>query len=109
MVAVVSMRGKFSDLTGQSFGLLRVVCFAGFKQTPRADGRSGRVATWECICTCGATVIRTTSNLGSLKANGSCGHVRKTRFARLRGKSHHANAFRKYGSLYGATEVEGYW
>lgn len=53
------------DLTGQTFGLLRVLAFAGI--------RSGS-AYWECRCSCGRVVeVKTTRLLRRLTVD--CGHL----------------------------------
>lgn len=51
------------DITGQSFGRLRALKFAGMK---------GRHAAWECSCECGGTITSLATNLKTGKTR-SCG------------------------------------
>ena len=51
------------DLTGQKFGKLTAISFAGMR---------GKRTTWNCECLCGNTVVGVTSQLRSGKAR-SCG------------------------------------
>jgi hypothetical protein len=52
------------DITGQRFGRLSII--------RRAGRTSYRQATWECLCTCGVTIVATGSNLKS-GTTKSCG------------------------------------
>lgn len=60
--------GRAMDLTGQRFGRLQVVRFAGY------DDR--HLATWRCHCACGTTLTTSTSNLRSGRVQ-SCGCLRR--------------------------------
>ena len=54
---------RYSDMTGMSFGSLRIVGRAG---------TSGGKSTWRCICTCGKESIVTGSNLRQGHTLGCC-------------------------------------
>lgn len=58
--------GKIKNITGETFGVLRVVSFAGV--TPDAK----RLALWNCACACGMEVIVAGAALRSGKRK-SCG------------------------------------
>lgn len=60
--------GKLIDLTGQRFGRLTVMNFAGSDRHNKAQ--------WTCICDCGKTVIANGSDLRSRKTK-SCGCLRR--------------------------------
>lgn len=58
---------NFIDLTGQQFGRLTVVSFAGIVN---------RRARWECVCTCGARIVTGRQDLRSGRTR-SCGCLRR--------------------------------
>lgn len=60
--------GKLIDLTGQRFGRLTVISFAGSDRYNKAQ--------WNCICDCGKTVTAVGSDLRSGKTK-SCGCFRR--------------------------------
>lgn len=68
---------KFKDITGQKFGKLTVVCFAGV-----LSGNS----RWKCACECGGSTI---SHIGSLRRGEakSCGCLRSEK-SKLQFTSH---------------------
>ena len=70
--------GKVIDLTGQVFGRLTVVSFAGIG--------SNRSARWECICLCGAVVVINSATLRNGRTQ-SCGCYHK-QLLRERNTSH---------------------
>ena len=59
------------DLTGKTFGRLRVVSRAG-------GGLNGKPATWNCECSCGGAKVANGQNLRS-GATSSCGCLQKER------------------------------
>lgn len=65
---------KFIDLTGQKFGRLTVLEFAGYKR--RSDGRNN--GWWKCVCDCKKVSLATTANLTS-GAVQSCGCLMRER------------------------------
>ena len=71
--------GKFIDLTGQRFGRLEVIDFAGYKK--RADGHNA--GYWRCVCTCGRETFVSARNLNS-GAVKSCGCLRLDKFKECR-------------------------
>lgn len=77
---------KFEDLTGEQFGRLKVISFAGYK--PRNDGR--RSGYWNCLCQCGKEDVVLTANLKSGKVK-SCGCLRDERSKEV----HTVHGFRK--------------
>lgn len=64
---------RFVDLTGQQFGRLVVVRYAG---------RGKRFHRWECLCECGLSSVVRSINLRSGQTN-SCGCLRKERAAQV--------------------------
>lgn len=61
------MRGKREDLTGQKFGKLTVIEYAGKAK----DGH----ALWLCQCDCGSKPVKVPSNSLKLKRTTSCGCI----------------------------------
>lgn len=68
----MSRQHNFKDLTGERFGRLVVVEYAGFKTQPSGQ----RKTLWKCVCDCGNehTVMASTLNSGNGK---SCGCLAK--------------------------------
>ena len=56
--------GTIKDITGNRYGKLVVISFAGLK--------NNRIGMWECKCDCGNTAVVTTNNLNSGNTS-SCG------------------------------------
>ena len=81
---------KKKDLTGRTFGRLRVIC--------ETDRRSNGMIVWECLCKCGATVFVTGNNLCTGNTT-SCGCWRSElssgRFT-THGETHHRKPSREY-------------
>ena len=71
--------GKLIDLTGQRFGRLQVIGFAGYKK--RADGHNA--GYWRCVCQCGQETFVSARNLNS-GAVKSCGCLRLDKFKECR-------------------------
>lgn len=67
------MNRRIKDLSGQTFGRLTVIAFAG-SDNPR------RRAMWECLCTCGNTKIAAGYNLTKGLTN-SCGCLHSEQLA----------------------------
>lgn len=65
--------GKLIDLTGMTFGRLRVVKRAGTYVSP---GDEAKAATWICECECGNTTVVIGRNLRA-SATKSCGCMRR--------------------------------
>jgi len=80
--------GKVIDLTGQVFGRLTVVGFAGIG--------SNRSARWECICLCGAVVVINSATLRNGRTQ-SCGCYHK-QLLRERNTLHGLCKSTEYGS-----------
>lgn len=57
------------DLTGQTFGCLRVIEYAGYEKSHQS--------AWVCECECGNTVVVRSDYLRSGHTT-SCGHLQKT-------------------------------
>ena len=67
-------RGSVIDRTGQRFGKVVIVKFAGIRQRKgRRKGQGG--ATWLCRCDCGNELVVTTANLTGTRSCG-CGRRR---------------------------------
>lgn len=64
------MARQRKDLTGERFGKLTVIKFAGFRQNSRQ-----RVAVWECRCDCG-NICEAEGTLLSSGRKRSCGCIR---------------------------------
>ena len=67
---------KPKDITGQVFGRLTVVEYAG---------SVNHKATWRCTCSCGSTAVLVGGNLRS-GVSTSCGCIRKEKCAGLKSK-----------------------
>lgn len=68
------MSSRRKDLTGEKFGLLTVVSFAG----DRAGKRGAVWPHWECLCECGSTCYVACNNISKYARNQSgCGCHRK--------------------------------
>lgn len=65
--------GKINDLTGQKFGRLTVISYAGKNHR--------RYALWSCLCECGKTIIAVGSDLRSGHTQ-SCGCSRSDALSR---------------------------
>lgn len=63
-------RGRFKDITGQTFGRLTVVQFMGVPPEP------GAKALWLCQCSCSGLIVLTTSALRTGNTR-SCGCLRR--------------------------------
>ena len=63
--------GKIIDLTGQTFGRLTVIRYAGIAKN--------RKALWECECSCGNRIVVQGTNLRNGNTS-SCGCLHKERF-----------------------------
>lgn len=65
------MAKKTIDLTGQKFGMLKVIC--------RADNQKGR-SMWRCVCECGNECIKRSDHLilGHTTSCGCAGKYGKT-------------------------------
>ena len=75
-------RGHYIDLTGQRFGRLVCLEYAG------ADKR--RVSLWRCTCDCGnETIIRGTDLTRKRGAVQSCGCLQREKLAENRPKDYH--------------------
>lgn len=61
------------DLSGQKFNKLTVISFAGIKRN---------LATWNCLCDCGATTVKVGCEMVRGKV-GSCGCLRRPQAASL--------------------------
>lgn len=64
---------KLIDLTGQKFGRLTVIDFAGYRK--ESDGQNRRY--WNCLCDCGTKSVVRGSNLTRKNGIKSCGCLRK--------------------------------
>ena len=73
-------RGPLHDLTGQRFGRLTVVSYAGQHKYGRLKQCSE--AQWDCVCDCGNEVTVPTSSLRKGYTR-SCGCLRRERNQRL--------------------------
>lgn len=58
-------RKRRHNLTGQKYGKLKVLKFAGMNKARRS--------TWECLCVCGKKTIKTMESLKKGRATISCG------------------------------------
>lgn len=61
------MVGRFSDLTGQRFGMLTVL-----RQAKSMVVKNGTRAQWECLCDCGQMAVRTTGAMRTKNPNCGC-------------------------------------
>lgn len=62
------VRMRFIDLTGEKFGLLKVIC--------RAENSKHNAAQWVCECECGQMIVINSNNLRTGHSR-SCGCQRK--------------------------------
>lgn len=63
------------DVTGYVYGRLTVKAFAGYRTRPSP----GRVAMWECVCTCGNVIVTKASSLKD-GLSRSCGCLSVEKF-----------------------------
>lgn len=68
---------NFRDLTGERFGRLVVIRYAGSRTgNPRTNRRPGVFVDWLCVCDCGNEKVTTTSELRA-GSTTSCGCARR--------------------------------
>lgn len=77
------------DLTGQTFGYLRVLNLESSRVTPNGTSRS----MWRCVCVCGQEIVAEGRKLNYLKVK-SCGCQRFNMIS-LRTKERHRDRQRR--------------
>ena len=84
------------DLTGERYGLLEVVSYAGFK----IDGRGCKERFYYCLCDCGCLTKKRQSNLRSGDTK-SCGCLQKAvaRARKLLHGQHTSNTYKTKHSM----------
>lgn len=89
--------GLITDMTGQRFGMLVVLAFAGVKG-------SAQHATWRCVCDCGNETVAVGASIRAGRTR-SCGCLsRETRFTNKYGLKHGKSGTRTHSIWIGMHE-----